>query len=634
MSKPIRRFNLNFKNNLGPGTYTRRVIESLWAQLEGYFNIEVGSQNSTDITYTYGPKQTGPSTGGNGGVQLRGRFVSDEEIMHETFHALGYMKHSNLSGQFTVRGRPFGGPALRIQDFITLQRRFGVREWDSERTEFSWGAGDKPLTFRAYRTTSNGVGGPQQTTVRNLYENFLYDFVWRDTGYNILNFQNFSTQLRIDLRASELTQNSVINGRRLFGTMTSKAGSWFGLNIINVPGVKLDEARGGSSDDVIVGNERDNKLFGNAGRDTLCGLRGNDTLDGGADTNTVDYSRDASEGGNSGILVNMTTKNIGFRGKFISAGTALDGFGSIDTLISIQNIIGTAFADYIVGSDASNVLVGGAGNDSLNGGDGIDTVDYSGDRIAGGTAPVFVSLLAGTVRDGFGNEDVLVSIENVIGTDVEDFIVGDGGANVLEGRGGADSLNGAGGADIMIGGAGHDSYWVNDVSDQVIESLGNGSDTVHASIDYMLPDHVEHLWADNAATTGLSLTGNALNNELRGSRFDDVLFGNVGVDGLDGREGDDLLIGGADQDYFLYKLNYGADIIRDFTLAGNGPVFDRLLISKSLVSDYVTLMSYASQVGSSIRFDFGQGNTLTLENMNMDPFKFQRYLGQVTFVEL
>jgi len=44
----------------------------------------------------------------------------------------------------------------------------------------------------------------------------------------------------------------------------------------------------------------------------------------------------------------------------------------VDTLNSIENIIGGDYNDTLIGNDASNVLIGGAGNDILTGGQGAD----------------------------------------------------------------------------------------------------------------------------------------------------------------------------------------------------------------------------------------------------------------------
>jgi serralysin len=45
-----------------------------------------------------------------------------------------------------------------------------------------------------------------------------------------------------------------------------------------------------------------------------------------------------------------------------------------DTLISIENLTGSAFADILTGNNGDNMLSGGAGNDLLTGGLGQDTL--------------------------------------------------------------------------------------------------------------------------------------------------------------------------------------------------------------------------------------------------------------------
>ena len=54
------------------------------------------------------------------------------------------------------------------------------------------------------------------------------------------------------------------------------------------------------------------------------------------------------------------------------------GHAEGDTLMGIENVIGSAFDDSIVGDDRNNVLEGGAGDDTLMGGTGTrDLADYS-----------------------------------------------------------------------------------------------------------------------------------------------------------------------------------------------------------------------------------------------------------------
>ena len=122
---------------------------------------------------------------------------------------------------------------------------------------------------------------------------------------------------------------------------------------------------------------------------------------------------------------------------------------------------------------------------------------------------------------------------------------------------GNDALNGGVGADTMAGGAGNDTYFVDNAADVVNETVGQGTDTVMASVNYSLTagSEIEFLRA-NAGTTGLSLTGNALVNRL---------VGGVGNDTLNGGAGNDSLGGGAGNDVFRFMAGFGQDTITDFT---------------------------------------------------------------------
>jgi Ca2+-binding RTX toxin-like protein len=116
---------------------------------------------------------------------------------------------------------------------------------------------------------------------------------------------------------------------------------------------------------------------------------------------------------------------------------------------------GGAGNDRLYGGDGNDVLKGGAGNDILSGGLGVDTADYSDLRDTG----VWVSLLAaryGGGSYGGAGEDSLRSIENLVGSRVNDELTGDAGANTIRGQSGNDLIWGEGGDDILYGDAGDD----------------------------------------------------------------------------------------------------------------------------------------------------------------------------------
>jgi Ca2+-binding RTX toxin-like protein len=61
----------------------------------------------------------------------------------------------------------------------------------------------------------------------------------------------------------------------------------------------------------------------------------------------------------------------------LSAGYAIDGFGSRDSLTSIENARGTDQPDHLIGSTAANQLLGGKGADTLTGGLGTATDQFA-----------------------------------------------------------------------------------------------------------------------------------------------------------------------------------------------------------------------------------------------------------------
>ena len=183
---------------------------------------------------------------------------------------------------------------------------------------------------------------------------------------------------------------------------------------------------------MITGTMGDDTLDNNVGEfDTIDGLDGNDT---------VSY---AGAGGGAGVIVDL------------SFGQAFDLInGDVDTLISIENIIGSSFDDILTGDIFANVLDGAAGNDLLVGGDGADTASYASALLHGAT----VDLGTGTASDGDGGMDALFEIENISGSAFGDSLTGDGNANAIDGRGGDDAIRGAGGNDNLTGGAGADVF--------------------------------------------------------------------------------------------------------------------------------------------------------------------------------
>lgn len=206
-------------------------------------------------------------------------------------------------------------------------------------------------------------------------------------------------------------------------------------------GAQIEKAIGSNFDDSLTGNALANHLIGGGGRDQLMGLAGNDTLDGGANAELIEIPRfigdavDYLDSGAASVTVDL------------ALGRAEDGLGGIDTLIGIEDIIGTSGNDTLLGDSGRNGFRGFGGDDLI---DGRGNTDFRGDFVSYflDATGVTVDLAAGAARDGFGGADTLRGIENINGSDFADTLRGDGGRNILQGLGGNDVISGGDGIDI------------------------------------------------------------------------------------------------------------------------------------------------------------------------------------------
>ncbi len=313
-----------------------------------------------------------------------------------------------------------------------------------------------------------------------------------------------------------------------------------------------------------TGNTAANVLTGNAGDNTLNGGTGADTLIGGAgnDIYVVDNAGDVvTEFADEGI--DTVQSSIAY-----TLGATLENL----TLTGTSSISGTgnALDNVLIGNTSSNTLNGGVGNDTLDGGGGTDTlIGGSGDDlyIVDSTNDVV------TETAGNGVDTVRSSATFTLGNEVENLVLtgsaainGTGNAlnNVLTGNAGNNTLNGAAGADTLTGGAGNDTYVVDNAGDVIVELDGEGTDTVQSSIAYTLGANLENLTL--TGTTGLSGTGNDLDNTLTGNSGANLLAGGAGNDWIDGGTGNDTMIGGTGDD--TYVVNATGDVVTE--LAGEG----------------------------------------------------------------
>jgi Ca2+-binding RTX toxin-like protein len=383
--------------------------------------------------------------------------------------------------------------------------------------------------------------------------------------------------------------------------------------------IGIEEVDGSAFGDKIRGNTSANYLFGAGGNDLLEGRGGADTLNGGAGIDTASY-----ESSTSGVTVRLDDVVAG------TASSATGGHATGDTLISIENLVGSAHADLLTGSSINNRIEGGggadeihglAGADVLSGGDGNDVIvggqqndvidgGFGNDTLSGGDHVDTVSFeswdptgifvqLDEQIRIELGNGnalgsatrtvtnrvtgatsteiDSLSSFENVTGSNRGETILGNSGVNVLEGRGGNDTLVGRGGNDTLDGGSGVDTADYDLNSARVVVTLRDGADgTAVESGATQSTDTLRNIENVRGSAFNDDIFGNRENNRLSGGRGDDNISGGDGDDVLIGGAQTDIdrLTGGAGRDTFLYQsrddsrttLGATGDAIQDFNV--------------------------------------------------------------------
>ena len=539
--------------------------------------------------------------------------------------------------------------------------------------------------------TGNTTYGFNNNSGREIFDAALHPSVaytiYDSGGVDTLDYSGFSSNQRINLNPETFSNVGFSVG-----------------NVVIARGTVIENARGGSGADTIIGNDAANSLSGNDGNDTLTGGIGDDILDGGAGNDTITGGSgfwdtliggagvDSLDGGagNDRYIVNAAGEHAaaefhdsgpqngidsnivfftaptgtltlfdgdtGLTHVYLSnesfdpstAATSIDASAYLGELALIGNagnnqLVGGAAHNSLFGYQGDDVLSGGAGNDDLDGGAGNDrlaggsgddvfTVDSAGDKVfeavgAGSDrirAFVSYTLAAGqdvellTIEDNVAGTAAI----NLTGNELDNTIYGNAAANLLKGGGGNDGiggwdgnddlrgeagndglsgmagddrliggdgndlLSGGAGYDRMYGGLGDDRYDVDDATDFAYENLGEGHDTVQASIDCTLRANIEDLILWQGAAIG---KGNELDNVISGSGLGNRLYGLDGNDRIGAGAGDDYLFGGNGNDFLSADAGYdrmyggtGDDIFfvvdaTDFALENSGEGHDKVL---------------------------------------------------------
>ena len=377
-----------------------------------------------------------------GGLQQGGYgFIT---LIHEFGHGFGLAHPHDTGGTSTVLPGVFGpfgsygAYELNQGIYTTMSYNDGWQEHPSAVNGFpspasvNWGwegtmgALDVALLQQKYGANTSYQRGANSYVLptANVAGTF-WATIW-DTGGVDEIVQNGSAAAHIDLNAATIDY-SASGG----GLISYVDGIFGGFTIAR--GVVIENARGGSGNDELIGNAAANVLTGNAGDDWLMGGAGADTLNGGAGFDVASY-----QSATAGVTATLGS----------AEGT---GDAAGDRYISIEGLEGSEFADTLSGSNLDDTLWGMGGNDTLDGGNGADTL-WGGDG-------------ADTLRGRNGN----------------DILLGEAGADVLEGGNGDDVLDGGPGDDILTGGLGNDRFVLADLGGTDVITDFRRGDTIDVS---------------------------------------------------------------------------------------------------------------------------------------------------------
>lgn len=201
----------------------------------------------------------------------------------------------------------------------------------------------------------------------------------------------------------------------------------------------------GGFGDFVNGYGGNDNITGRYGEDTLIGGNGNDTLDGGAgdDRLSLDSGNDLIRG-SLGTDILTASGKVGITIDLNVTGAQYTGRG-LDTIRSIEDVIGAVGNDRISGTKGANWIEGGRGADHLDGRAGSDVLvgGWGSDILTGGTGrDQFVFTSAASMGGRLANSDVITDFQqgrDIINLDAVDGLL-DRAVTVFN----ADGFSGAG----------------------------------------------------------------------------------------------------------------------------------------------------------------------------------------------
>ncbi|MCB1417705.1 MAG: M10 family metallopeptidase C-terminal domain-containing protein, partial [Notoacmeibacter sp.] len=298
-------------------------------------------------------------------------------IQHESGHALGLSHpHDTGGGSVVMQGVSNSGD---MGDYNLNQGINTIMSYNPGYYEiYGYPAGtygvtvgpmalDLALLQQKYGAKAENTGNTVYMLPGTNATGTFFQTIWDTGGIDEIRYDG-ALSVIISLVAATLDYSDTGGGGVSFAN-----GIKGGFTIAN--GVVIENAMGGSGNDMITGNSANNILQGNGGNDQLFGQDGFDTLIGGA-------GADVLNGGTGFDTVDYSASSTAVNVNLIS-GSGAGGDAQGDTLTGIERIYGSNFDDvftgsgYFYGNGGFDTFIGSTGASVFVGGAGFDTVDYS-----------------------------------------------------------------------------------------------------------------------------------------------------------------------------------------------------------------------------------------------------------------
>lgn len=363
---------------------------------------------------------------------------------------------------------------------------------------------------------------------------------------------------------------------------------------------------GTAGDDILVGGLGDDILIGGAGNDVLDGGAGADLLIGGAgnDTFVVDNARDrVLENSGEGEDTVLVAPN--FASKAPSPPPI--ALPSADASASVQRALGAPVA---VPETASPDVLSMAGPDVASLAPQTDAGPLEGAASAASAACDFdqqpaIDPVIFTLSD---------NVENVVSLASQALrIIGNAEGNVIIGSGHGDDIQGDDGDDYIFADL-ESAIAVAALLPHEMAPVAQTLETAAAALSVLLETPIDQRdlaeEAERALDALLHGSGKAEDRLLAAST---TLSGGAGNDVIGGSRGNDMLHGGLGHDVFVFKPNFGHDVIDDF--ASSAGDFDMIFFADDQFKDLRDLAEHMSQIGDDVLIVANDNSSLLVKNV-------------------